>query len=119
MPTPEGMHWQAERRAWRVQYLGVRRTISCRQLKKLGYLRPEASETKEASIRAANAWLRDFQTKADGARPRMAEHPMQERLDMLQRRLDYARRHGIGPEAEAIKSEMDEARAITPQTVED
>lgn len=119
MPTPEAMNWQPERRGWRIQYRGLRKTISCRQLKKLGYLRPNAPETKESSIRAANSWLEDFKKQTDAGRDSPARHPLQETLDTLQRRLDYARRHGMRPDVESLSKEVEEVKAITPTEADD
>ncbi|MEO6811566.1 MAG: tyrosine-type recombinase/integrase [Isosphaeraceae bacterium] len=119
MPTPEELNWQPERRGWRIQYQKLRKTISCRQLKKLGYLRPDAPETKESSIRAANSWFEDFKKQTDAGRPAPTRHPLQGTLDTLQRRLDYAKRHGMRPDVESLSNEAEDVKAITAAEADD
>jgi integrase len=59
MPATCEMSWEARSRRWWKQRDGKRFVVSCRQLKKQGYLPADAPETKEGSYKAANQWWND------------------------------------------------------------
>jgi hypothetical protein len=53
------MSWLAKTSRWEKRVMGCRLVVSCRQLKKLGYMDLHLPETKEHSRDAANRWLAD------------------------------------------------------------
>jgi hypothetical protein len=59
MPVKVIMSWLAKTSRWEKRVMGRRFVVSCRQLKKLGYMDPHLPETKEHSRDAANRWLSD------------------------------------------------------------
>jgi hypothetical protein len=59
MPVAYDMSWIPSLRRWSKMQFGKRYVVSCRQLKKLGYLPVNSPETKEYSRDAANRWLAD------------------------------------------------------------
>ena len=59
MPVKILMSWEPQNRRWWKVVFGKRYVVSCRQLKKLGYLDIVSPDTKEHSRDAANRWLLD------------------------------------------------------------
>lgn len=86
MPRNYEMTWRAESRRWQKIVDGKVYVVSCRQLRKLGYLE-HGVDDKQGSYAAANRWLED-QLQI------IPPHPMQVALDVLQARKDWARDHG-------------------------
>jgi integrase len=82
MPAKYEMTWEPGPCRWRKVYRGHTYTISCRKLGVQG--------SKEASRQAANAWWVKTKAEIDGHQP---PHPHADFLDLMARRLDFARRH--------------------------
>jgi hypothetical protein len=59
MPVKVVMSWLAKTSRWEKRVMGRRFVVSCRQLKRLGYMDLHLPETKEHSRDAANRWLAD------------------------------------------------------------
>jgi hypothetical protein len=71
------MTWVPSRRLWRKVYRGKTYTISCRQLRELGYDGPDGSmttDTKEGSYLAANLWWDRKEAELEAER-KAAERP--------------------------------------------
>ncbi len=84
MPARHDLTWEPATKRWKKIYKGKAYTVSCR---KLGVL-----PTKEASYQAANVWWRERLAELEVQGP---QHPHQAILDHLDRRIDWARRHGL------------------------
>jgi integrase len=56
MPARFDLTWDGSARRWRVQHLGQRFLVSCRQLVRRGFLNPGVPHTRRDTYRAANAW---------------------------------------------------------------
>ena len=85
--------------------------VTCFQLVEQGYLDSSAPRTELTTYRAANAWW-DDQLARIGISGPQAPHPLQEQLDALTNRLDYAKRHGLTEEVKELSDERDRAEAI-------
>ena len=96
------MAWEPTRRRWWKQYLNTRYVVSCRQL--------DASETKEGSYQAANAWWLAKKAEVDGKKP---PHPLADLIEGRARRLDWARSHGREDLAQAVQEEIARIEADT------
>jgi hypothetical protein len=95
MPAAYKMSWEPKARRWWKQYKGRRYQVSCRQL--------NASENKEASYQAANAWWISKKAEIDGYQP---PHEFADWLADLSRRRDWATRHDRSDIASALSSEI-------------
>lgn len=89
---------------WVKMYRGVRYRIACADL---GIPRP--NWTKEATYQAANAW---WLRKRGELESRPAEHPHQDALADLARKLEYAERHGLEEEATVLRGRVAEVQQL-------
>ena len=102
------MSWEPRTRRWWKQHLGKRFYISCRQLKKTGYLPLDAPETKEGSRDAANRWLADQLTTVAPCR-------FDHLIKMLEERKRFCESHPdeyLGRYANAVANAIDMLREI-------
>jgi integrase len=121
MPRKMLMTWDADKQRWRKQDKKLARKmglseshrffVTCFQLVEQGYLDPSVPRTELTTYRAANAWWEDQLTKI-GISGRKAPHPLQEQLNALTTRLDYAKRHGLTDEVKELSEEKERAEAI-------
>jgi integrase len=122
MPRKMLMTWDGEKQRWRKQdkklarELGLpesqRFFVTCFQLVEQGYLDASEPRTELATYRAANAWWQAQLAKIGISVPR-TPHPLQDQLDALTTRLDYAKRHGLTEETKELSEEKERAEAIT------
>ena len=122
MPRKMFMTWDAEKQRWRKQdkklarKLGLpenqRFFVTCFQLVEQGYLDASEPRTEQATYRAANAWWHD-QLARIGISPPGTPHPLQEQLDTLTTRLEFAKSHGLNEVVEELTEEKQRAEAVT------
>lgn len=122
MPRKMSMTWDAEKQRWRKQdkklarKLGLpesqRFFVTCFQLVEQGYLDASEPRTEQGTYRAANAWWHD-QLARIGITPPRTPHPLQEQLDALAARLEFAKSHGLNQEVEELTEEKQRAEAVT------
>jgi hypothetical protein len=94
---------------------GRTHVVSVRQLKKLGSMAADASETKESSYLAANRWWHDHGKESRGPRQGLPPyHPHESEIAYLDRKRDWARRHGRHEQAEQIERQMANVRGLGP-----
>lgn len=89
MPRLELMNWDAPQYRWRKLYKGAKYSVTCAQL---GL--PQGKWTKADSLGLANQW---WTAKQGELAPKLA---------VLEKRLDYTRRHGLDAEGEVIQEEI-------------
>jgi integrase len=108
MPRKFQMSWEGPPAyRWVKMYRGQRYRIACADL----HL-PKEKWTKELSYQAANDWWFTQKTKLDAKR--QDNHPHAEALDELQRRLDYAYRHGLEDDAHTLESQIEQVKQTPP-----
>jgi len=81
---------------WVKMYKGTRYRISCTDLEL-----PQVSWTKDESYHAANAWWEKKRAEIDGQDPR------RKIVGELQRRVDYAERHGLHDESKKLRDDLE------------
>ena len=121
MPRKMLMTWDGDKQRWRkrdkklARSLGLpashRFFVTCYQLVEQGYLDFSAPRTELATYRAANSWWENQLAKIGVSGPQ-APHPLQDQLDKLNTRLDYAKRHGLTEEVKELSDEKERAEAI-------
>lgn len=121
MPRKMLMTWDGDKQRWRkrdkklARKLGLpeshRFFVTCFQLVEQGYLDTSVPRTELTTYRAANAWWEEQLAKIGISGPH-APHPLQEQLDALTTRLDYAKRHGLTEEVKELTEERERAEAI-------
>src|SRR4051812_36817070 len=102
MPAAYLIAWEPTRRRWWKHDRKTRYVVSCRQL--------DASETKEGSYQAANAWWLAKKAEVDGKLP---PRPLAHLLEARARRLAWARSLGREDLAKEVEEEMVKIEADT------
>ena len=97
------MSWDRKHRRWWKYKSGYKRfVVSCRQLS--DWSGEPVPETKEGSYLVANRW---WQAKLAEIEAKQPPHPYADILAKLERRRDWARRHGASGEADALSEAIE------------
>lgn len=97
------MCWDRRHRRWWKYKSGHKRfVVSCRQL--AGWSGEPVPETKEGSYLVANRW---WQAKLAEIEAQQPPHPYARILAQLERRRDWARRHGTNGETDTLAEEIE------------
>ena len=111
MPAKYDLTWDGDHRRWRVQCQGKRYVVSTRQLRKQGF---ECDDTKEGSRQAANLWWSVQRSHLAAQKP---EHPHQDAIDTLERRLAWAKLHEPSEVAE-LSERLEHVKTLDFETYE-
>ena len=115
MPRKRLMTWDAAKTRWRksdqklAKSLGYRPNyrflISCKELADLGYISSSTPWTANDTYQAANKWWEEQLNKHI---PTKIVHPLQDQVDKIYSRIDYAKRHGMSHELEKLADQKNE-----------